>query len=252
MKLIINGIAGRMGENVLKAAINSKMFSYIVGVDKFAEEKNFNIPIFKSIDDISSNDKFDCIIDFSTKDAIYEILPYALKTLTPIVIATTGYSKDDEILILEASKKIPILKSGNMSIGVNALVSLVEQASKMMGDISNIEIIEQHHNQKIDSPSGTALMLANAVKENTRIDNIINGREGILGKRSQKELGIHAIRGGSIVGKHEVLFILDNEVITLKHEAENRMIFANGSIKAALFLAKQKPGLYNMKNIFKL
>ena len=251
MRLLINGAAGRMGINVINSAKKSGYFDYIVGIDKYAKNKKFEIPVYCSTSDIDTKEKFDCIIDFSTKEALYDILPYALKTKTPIVIATTGFDEKDEKYIKEASKSIPIFKSGNMSIGVNTLISVVEQVSKAIGSISDIEIIEQHHNQKIDSPSGTALMLAKAVEDNTEISNVTNGREGIVGKRPQKELGIHSVRGGSIIGKHEVLFILDKEVLTFKHEAEERAIFANGSIEAALFLSKEKPGLYNMRDIIK-
>ncbi|MGI6593850.1 MAG: 4-hydroxy-tetrahydrodipicolinate reductase [Christensenellales bacterium] len=251
MRLLINGAAGKMGLHVIKAAQKSGHFDHIIGVDKYAHQVKLDIPVYVSISDIPTYEKFDCIIDFSTKEALYDILPYALKTKTPIVIATTGFDQNDEKNIEKASKSIPIFKSGNMSIGINTLISVIEKVAKTIGAISDIEIIEQHHNQKIDAPSGTALMLANAVKDNTKISSTVNGREGILGKRPKNELGIHAIRGGSIIGKHEVLFILDKEVLTFKHEAEDRAVFANGSVEAALFLSKQKPGLYNMKDMFK-
>lgn len=250
MNLIINGISGRMGKYVLEAAKERKVFDNIVGVDLRNAGSELGIKVFDSIDAIPNGNAFDCIIDFSVKESVYHILPYAIKNSIPVVIATTGFDEKDIEYINKASESIPILKSGNMSLGINAMLSIVEKMARIFGDKADIEIIEQHHNKKIDAPSGTALMLASAAQEGRGLDcKMANGREGITGQRSQNEIGMHAVRGGSIVGKHEVVFALDKEVVSLKHEAEDRSIFAKGSIDAALFIRKQKAGLYSMKDM---
>ena len=152
-------------------------------------------------------------------------------------------------MIDDASKTIATFRSGNMSVGVNALIKLVKEATKLLGMASDVEIIEQHHNKKVDAPSGTAIMLADAVKSEIDGLNIVNGREGICGKRTKNEIGMHAVRGGTIVGKHEVMFIMNNEVVTLKHESENKGIFAEGAIRAAEYLVGKPAGKYNMQDM---
>ena len=247
MNILIYGIAGTMGKIVYNALKNHPTCKGVCGVDKYAKQENFDIPVYQNVNDVK--EKIDCVIDFSVKAALPDILSYCMKNNTPCVLCTTGYSENELTMINEASKLIPIFRSGNMSVGVNALIKLVKEATKLLGVASDIEIIEQHHNKKVDAPSGTALMLANAVKSEMDGLEIINGREGICGKRSKNEIGMHAVRGGTIVGKHEVMFIMNNEIVTLKHESENKGIFAEGAIRAAEYLVSKPAGLYDMQNM---
>lgn len=246
MRVIVNGIGGTMGKvlyNALKAHAEAEA---VAGADKYADPSKFDIPVY---DDISKvKEEADCIIDFSVKDALPSILAYAVEKKLPCVLATTGYGEKELALIKGASEKIAIYRSGNMSVGVSTLVKLVKEAAAILYN-ADVEIVEQHHHNKVDAPSGTALLLADAVK--TARKDLVNvyGREGIVGKRKPDELGIHAVRGGSIVGKHEVMFIMNNEVVTLKHEAENKGIFAEGAIRAGLFLVNCPPGQYDMQDL---
>lgn len=248
MDILIHGIGGRMGRAVLAALKENKEARAVAGVDKFATASDFGaLPVFKNIEDV--NVPVDCIIDFSSKDAVYDILTYAAARNIPAVLATTGYGPEENNWVTLCSKKIPVFRSGNMSLGINVLTRLVKKTAEMLYGKADIEIIESHHNQKVDAPSGTALMLFNAVKEIQKDAVPVYGREGICGKRTENEVGIHAVRGGTIVGKHEVMFIMNNEVITVKHEAESRSILALGAINAALFLKGKQPGLYNMNDL---
>lgn len=247
MNIMIYGIAGTMGKIVYNTLKNHPTAKGVCGVDKFANPADFNIPVYTDIKDVT--EKVDCIIDFSVKAALPDILSYCTKNNVPCVLCTTGYSDEEIAQINEASKSVAIFRSGNMSVGVNALVKLVKEASKLLGMASDIEIIEQHHNKKIDAPSGTAIMLADAVKSQLDGLKIVNGREGICGKRTKNEIGMHAVRGGTIVGKHEVMFIMNNEVVTLKHESENKGIFAEGAVRAAEYLVGKEAGLYNMQDM---
>jgi len=234
-----------MGRAVYNALSSNPQAKAVCGVDKFANPSDFSIPVFKDITQAANLD-IDCIIDFSVKEAIGQILPFALEKNIACVLATTGYNAEEINYINSFADKLPLFYSGNMSLGVNIISKLVRLTSAMLGDKADIEIIEAHHNQKIDAPSGTALMLLDAVQKGSGNKTPVYGRDGIVGKRKATEIGIHAVRGGSIVGKHEVMFILDNEVITIKHEAESKTVFALGAISAALFLAGKAPGIYDM------
>ena len=247
MNILIYGIAGTMGKIVYNTLKNHPTAKGVCGVDKFANQTDFDIPVYNNVFDVK--EKVDCVIDFSVKAALPDILAYCTKNNVPCVLCTTGYSDAELEMINEASKSIATFRSGNMSVGVNALVKLVKEATKLLGIASDIEIIEQHHNKKVDSPSGTAIMLAEAVKSQIDGLEIINGREGICGQRSKNEIGMHAVRGGTIVGKHEVMFIMNNEIVTLKHESENKGIFAEGAIKAAEYLIGKPAGKYNMQDM---
>ena len=177
-------------------------------------------------------------------------MTYAINTKTAIVLATTGFSKEQLQQIDEAAKKIAIFKTANFSIGINLLEFLVEKTASILGDKFDIEIIEKHHSLKKDAPSGTALMLAESAKKGLSTDvNFIYGREGIGGSREKNTIGIHAVRGGSIVGEHDVLFSGDDELITLSHSARSKKIFAIGAVHAALFIHDKSAGFYNMKDI---
>lgn len=249
VNVLIYGIGGKMGHMVYNAFANREDAKAVCGVDKRYDGCGIYVPVYTDIRDVC--EQFDCIIDFSFKSALYDFLPYAIEHNIPCVLATTGYDKADIDYISEAAKKIPIFRTGNLSVGINTLVKLVQKAAELLGDKADIEILEYHHNQKVDAPSGTALMLLDGVKTVREQLEPTFCREGIIGKRPKNEVGIHAVRGGTIVGKHEVMFIMDNEVITLSHEAESKAVFANGSVNAAVFLTGKPAGLYNMNDMIK-
>ena len=188
------------------------------------------------------------VIDFSNPLALDGILEYCLKTKTPVVLATTGYNDEEMEKIHEAAKQIPVFLSFNMSLGVNILLKLVKEAAKNLANF-DIEIIEKHHNKKVDSPSGTAVMIANAVKEIREQSEFIYGRHGRTGKRQQNEVGIHAVRGGTIVGEHSAIFAGNDEILEINHSARSKNVFAEGAIAAAKYLVNQESGFYNMDDM---
>ncbi len=247
MRILLYGISGRMGKVLYSSLKADKEAEATCGVAKYLNPLEFDIPTYTECAEVDVD--VDVIIDFSVREALADYLPYALDKRIPCVIATTGFSSQDMAEIELASKTIPIFISGNMSLGINVLLKLAKQTARLIGTKADIEIVEQHHNQKIDAPSGTAMMLANGIKEELPESKYVFGREGFTGKRTKEEIGIHALRGGSVVGKHEVIFYLNNEVITLKHESESRQILARGAIDAAHFIVKQKAGLYNMNDL---
>ena len=197
-------------------------------------------------------EKPDVIIDFSHPSALDSLIGYALSTGTPLVLATTGYSDEQIEKIKKSSEQIPVFFTFNMSLGINLLVELAKKATAVLGDQFDIEIVEKHHNQKIDAPSGTAIMLANAV--NDTLDNKMKytyDRHSQRKKREKNEIGIHSIRGGTIVGEHDVIFAGRDEVITLSHQASSKEVFAVGSVNAAIFMNGKKKGLYTMADFIK-
>lgn len=243
MKVLLSGARGNMGKEVMK--LQSENIEIVCGFDKEKEETPF--PIFNNIEDIKEN--VDIIIDFSNPKATLEILKYAKKTNTPIVIATTGFSEEENKIIENYSKEIPIFKSANMSLDINLMANIVSKVASVLSN-TDIEIVETHHKRKIDSPSGTAILLADAINEvleekKTYNFDRMNKRE----KRKENEIGFSSVRGGNIVGKHEVIFLGENESLTITHEAYSRTVFADGAIKAAKFLVNKPNGLYNMKDI---
>ncbi len=242
MKIIINGANGRMGKVVTRCFEEGfGNFEKIIRVDKYGEEKG----VKRNLSDC--DESADCIIDFSTPLAINEVIDYAVNTLTPVVLATTGYNEEELKIIDEASKKIPIFKSGNMSVGIATLAKLAKQAVKIFPE-ANIEIIDTHHNQKVDVPSGTALMLAESVKEERDNGWFLVGRHED-GRRTNGEIGIHSLRLGNVFGDHEVIINTGTETISLKHQAHTRDIFAEGSLVAAEFIIGKPAGMYNMYDI---
>lgn len=245
IKILINGINGRMGQEVLKEVNTMPEFEVCAGVDK--EPSTKPIPVYNDIKLIK--EKVDVIVDFSTPEATLNILEYAKENSTPIVIATTGFNSGELDKIKEYSKFIPIFQSGNMSYEINVMCDMVSKLAKQL-DGSDIEIVETHHRNKVDSPSGTALMLAESI--NNSLENKMKymyDRHDIKQKRSDKEIGIHSIRGGTEVGKHTVLFLGENESFEITHTVNSRSVFAKGAIKAAKFIVKQNIGLYNMKDL---
>ncbi len=247
MNILLNGYYGFMGREVVKLADEGYRSAKIVaGVDINAggDAPDF---VFKSFDDISTSEGIDCIVDFSHHSCIFTLLDYAKSAKLPVVVCTTGHTEDELCYIHESAKHIPIFFSANMSLGVALLVELAKKAAAAMPE-ANIEIIEKHHNRKIDAPSGTALMIANALIEERPEAYTNLGRSG-LGKRTPNEIGIHAIRMGNIVGEHEVIIGTNNQTVTLKHEAHSRALFAEGALAAADFICDMPEGLYDMKSL---
>ncbi|MBP3307868.1 MAG: 4-hydroxy-tetrahydrodipicolinate reductase [Clostridia bacterium] len=247
MNILLNGFSGFMGSEVVKlASAGYRDARVTVGVDP-RPNGNTDIALFTSLDDITDTAGIDCIIDFSHHSCVCALLDFAKENSIPTVVCTTGHTEDELRAIRQAALEIPVFFSANMSLGVALLVELAKRAALAMPE-AEIEIIEKHHNRKLDAPSGTALMIANALTE-VRPEAYTNlGRSG-NGKRTREEIGIHAIRMGNIVGEHEVIIGTQNQTITLKHEAHSRALFAEGAIAAAEFLVGMKAGLYDMKSI---
>lgn len=245
MKIIINGYDGTMGQVLTKCILNDEQLSLVAGVSKTHHDNN-QFSTYTNFSEIK--EEADVVIDFSNPLALDGILEYCLNTKTPVVLATTGYNDEEMAKIHEASKEIPIFLSFNMSLGVNILLKLVKEAAKNLAGF-DIEIIEKHHNKKLDSPSGTAVMIANAVKEVREQSEFIYGRHGRTGKRTENEVGIHAIRGGTIVGEHSAIFAGNDEILEINHSARSKNVFAEGAIAAAKYLINQQPGFYNMDDM---
>lgn len=246
IKAILVGASGKMGGFITDCAANDTEIEVIAGVDKVNIGQKY--PIFPDFDSI--NLKADVIIDFSHVALLDSLLDYATKSNTPVVIATTGYSAEQIEKIKDAANKIPVFFTFNMSIGVNLLCSLAKKAASVLGGDFDVEIIEKHHNLKIDAPSGTAIMLANAV--NSQFNDSYNyeyDRHSKRAKRPKNEIGIHSVRGGTIVGEHDVIFAGRDEVITLSHSATSKEVFAVGAIRAAKFISSKNPGLYDMNDV---
>lgn len=241
IKVLINGACGRMGKEVEKIVEASEVMTVAAKVDKMAAESG----CYTDINDFGG--QADVIIDFSNHLGTKELLDYAVKNNIATVVATTGHTPDELAYIEEASEKIAVFHSANMSLGVALLCELAVKAAATMPD-ADIEIIETHHNRKLDAPSGTALMIANAIKAVREKAEFIFGREGNA-KREKNEIGVHAVRRGNIVGIHEVLVSTDSQTITLKHEAHSRALFAEGAVSAAEFILGKGAGLYNMNSI---
>lgn len=244
MKIIVNGAGGRMGTALLAVIENSSKHTAVAKCSiEFQTDESKGI--YQSLDEFSG--EADCIIDFSHHSATKDITDYAVKRNIPVVIATTGQTEQELSIIKQTAEKIPVFYSQNMSLGVALLSCLAKITAKALPD-ADIEIIEKHHNQKLDVPSGTAILLADSIKSVRQESEYLIGRHE-NGKRTKNEIGIHSIRMGGEIGTHEIIFALGSQVITIKHEAENRNLFAEGAVTAAEFLAKQEIGFYNMDNI---
>jgi 4-hydroxy-tetrahydrodipicolinate reductase len=245
VNILLNGCNGKMGGVVSSLAKNSDKLKVVAGIDKNSITTDY--PVFQSIFDC--NEKIDVILDFSRPDSLDNILEYAKQKSLPIVICTTGFTSEQVEKINEYSKIIPIFRSANMSLGVNIVNNILKKVSALLYNNYDIEIVEKHHNQKVDSPSGTALLLANTIKSAISEEtNLVYGREGIV-KRNHKDIGIHAVRGGSIVGDHEVIFAGQGETIEINHYAVSRDVFAAGALKACEFMSGKSSGLYSMDHV---
>lgn len=247
-KVLMHGCNGKIGRAITRLIKDQEDIEIVAGVDPYLEVPN-TYPVFSTINECTVT--ADVIIDFSTATAIIPLIDYCKAHNIPAVICTTGLSNEDIAALNDASKTVPIFFSANMSLGVNLLIALAKRATEILGDSGfDIEIIEKHHNQKIDAPSGTALAIADAI--NDTLDHTYTyryDRSTVREKRPKKEIGIHAVRGGTIVGEHDILFAGNDEFITLSHQATSKEVFANGAIKAAKFLAHKAPGLYNMDHL---
>ena len=189
----------------------------------------------------------DVIIDFSHHSAVRELISYAIGRTLPLVLSTTGHTEDERALIFEAAKSVPVFYSANMSLGIAVLTDFARRAAALFPE-ADIEIVEVHHNRKLDAPSGTAEMIADELKTVRPSASFVYGRHG-MGKRAPEEIGIHALRMGNVVGEHEVIFATDNQTISLKHQAHDRALFAEGALTAANFIVKQAPGFYHMDDL---
>ncbi|ATD55286.1 4-hydroxy-tetrahydrodipicolinate reductase [Clostridium chauvoei] len=249
IKVILNGCSGKMGKVITECAKEFNNLEIIGGIDKYPS--NYPYPVFKSVDDLSID--YDVLLDFSRADALKDLLKLTDKTKKPLILCSTGYNEDDLKLIDTKSKSLPLFRSANMSLGINLINSLLRKVTPLLYENYDIEIIEKHHNQKLDSPSGTAILLADTIKDSIIEDTFfINGRYGHK-KREKNEIGIHAIRGGSIVGDHDVIFAGTGEVLELNHKAISREVFAIGALKACSYMGYIKePGLYNMDDVLGL
>ena len=251
INVILCGCWGRMGravtESIENGAANDMQIVAGINIPTPDAAPICKFPTYESIFDFPG--KADVIIDFSHHSALSSLLEYAVKTSTPLVVATTGHTDEELARMREAAQKVAVFHSGNMSLGINLLLELSKLAEKTLGTSFDIEIIEKHHNKKLDAPSGTALMLANAIKENKTDAKYIYDRHAERRQREPSEIGIHSVRGGTIVGEHDVIFAGPNETITLSHSALSREIFASGAIKAAAYLAEKSAGLYNMSDL---
>ena len=249
INVLVNGCNGNMGKEIVKHIDNIDNFNTVCGFDRIDTGDN-DFPVYTNIDNIKESPNL--IIDFSVPCASINILNYAKGKKIPIVIATTGFSNEDLIYIKESSNYIPIFMSSNMSLEINVMKLLVSKLAILLNDC-DIEIIETHHRNKIDAPSGTALMFANSIKSslNENITYTYN-RANSKSKRSSNEIGIHSVRGGTEIGKHSVLFLGDNESFEITHTVSSRSVFAKGAIKAAEFIINKPNGLYSMEDLVKL
>jgi len=248
--ILLSGCFGRMGRAISDASSENEKCRIVAGVDVNLAGGGLGCeyPVYENIADAAPD--FDVIVDFSHHSALLGLLDYAVANRKAIVVATTGHTDDEIEAMKKASRSIPVFYSGNMSLGINLLVSLAKKAAAVLGSDFDVEIIEKHHNKKLDAPSGTALMIANAVSEALPYDaEYVYDRHSERRERSKNEIGIHSVRGGTIVGEHEVIFAGANEVITLSHSASSRGVFAGGALAAAGFIVGKPAGMYNMDDV---
>lgn len=249
IKVMIHGYNGNMGKTVARLLENDTDCVVVSGVSNVPDTDNTPFETYCNI--FNCNDKVDVIIDFSTATAVPNLLEYAVSKKIPVVLCTTGLSDETLKLVDEASKEIAVFKSANMSLGINLINSIIKKYSEVLYNNNfDIEIIEKHHNKKIDAPSGTALLLADTIRDSLD-DNIkyVNDRSQTNEKRTKSEIGIHAVRGGTIVGEHSVIYAGLDEVVEIKHQATSKEVFAVGAVKACKFVANKPAGLYNMTDI---
>lgn len=247
IKITICGANGKMGHNVAACIADRSDCTVIAGIDSYTKPY-VEFPIVSLPNELAEIP--DVIIDFSNPSSLDGLLEYALVNNVALVLATTGYNEEEIQKIQRASQQIPIFFTFNMSLGINLLVQLAQKAASILGGQFDIEIVEKHHNQKIDAPSGTAIMLANAINETLENQyHYVYDRHARRMKRDPKEIGMHAIRGGTIVGEHDIIFAGNDEVITLSHSAASKTVFAVGAVNAAVYLHGKPAGLYDMQQL---
>lgn len=247
-KVIISGCNGRMGQTVAGICEKKKDMQVIAGFD-VVDNKQLGFPVYTNPADFKG--EADVIIDFSNPSALDNLIEFCTERKVPCVFCTTGYSGEQLVRISNLSESVPSFRSGNMSLGINLLTVLVKKAAAVLGEDFDVEIVEKHHRMKVDAPSGTALMLADAAASALPHESeYVYDRHSVRQQRGQNEIGISSVRGGSIVGEHEVIFAGQDEVVELKHTAYSRSVFANGAVAAAVFLSTVKePGMYDMSDV---
>ena len=249
--IILSGCSGRMGEAICKMLEGHTSAKIVAGIDinTDAPAKTYGFPVYQNIADFPG--KADVIVDFSHHSALPSLLDYAKKHKLPAVICTTGHTDEERELLKNAAQEIAVFTSGNMSIGINLMLELCRRAAEVLGEGFDVEIIEKHHNKKLDAPSGTAVMIADAISEQRADAEYVYDRHDERRERSTTEIGIHSVRGGTIVGEHEAIFAGTNEVITISHTAASREIFAAGAVRAAIYMKGKSAGLYNMSDVIR-
>lgn len=246
IKVIIVGANGKMGKKVRESLPSFPKIKAVCGIDLKEDFSDKDFPVYSDFAKVKES--ADVLIDFSSSKNAKAVCDYALKTGIKCVLCATGYGKEENDAVALLSQKTAVFRSANMSLGVNVLLELVKNAAKSLAGF-DIEIIEKHHNEKKDAPSGTALMIADKIKESAPEKYCIFGRDGIVGARDKNEIGIHAVRGGNIVGEHQIIFAGDSETLTVTHEATDRKIFAAGAIKAAEYIYGKEVGLFDMSDL---
>ena len=250
IKILMHGCNGKMGRMITEIAKQDQDVEIVAGVDKYTAVAN-EYPVFETISECDVD--ADAVIDFSNAGAVDELLDYCVEKKLPVVLCTTGLSEEQLARVKEVSEKIAVLKSANMSMGINLLLKLLKDAAKVLAPAGyDMELVEKHHNQKLDAPSGTALALADSMNEALGNEyEYVYDRSQVRKKRDVKEIGISAVRAGTIVGEHEVIFAGTDEVIEFKHTAYSRSVFAKGAVEAAKCLAEQKRGMYDMGDVIR-
>ena len=246
-KIVMNGCNGKMGQVITRLVAEDDNCEIVAGFDVNDTIDN-TYPVFTNPDEFTGD--ADVVIDFSHPSALTNVLNYCKKRKFPVILPTTGFTNEQKQEFIDASKEIPVFFSANMSLGINLLIALAKKATKLLEGNFDIEIVERHHNQKLDAPSGTALAIADAIDETLSFPaEYVYDRHAVRKKRKKTEIGLHAVRGGTIVGEHDIIFAGTDEVIELKHSAHSKEVFAVGAVKAAKFITDKPAGLYNMNDI---
>ena len=247
INVMLSGCNGKMGRVLSSLLANDSEANVICGFD-INTDASQGYPVYDNLDMVT--EKVDVVIDFSHPNSLSSVISFCKGKNIPVVVATTGLSDEQKTDIVKLSENVPVFFTFNMSLGINLLVNLVKKATSILEDNFDVEIIEKHHNQKIDAPSGTAIMIADAIKDTMKEKpELVYDRHTVRKKREKNEIGMHAIRGGTIVGEHSVIFAGKDEVLELKHEAHSKEVFAVGAIKAAKFLIGKGAGMYDMANL---
>lgn len=247
INVLLHGCNGKMGQAVTNAAQQRSDMKIVCGVDPYGTSA-YDYPVYKSFAEVKES--VDVIIDFSNPALIENFCKYSESNSIPVVICTTGLSLEQSQIVNDLSGKVAVFSSGNMSLGINLLIELCKKASVVFGDAFDVEIVEKHHNLKLDAPSGTALMIADGISD-VRDDDprYVYDRHSYRAKRTKNEIGIHSVRGGTIVGEHSVIFAGNDEVLTISHQAQSKSLFATGALSAAAYIIGLPAGMYNMSDM---